>query len=377
MGFDFFDAPFVSLFIAAIFSFVVVMITIPVIIRVALEKHLMEEPNGRSSHIQKTPSLGGVAIFASVVITFLLATPEAATSQAVNIHLIIPSLVILFFIGLKDDILVIDPYKKLLAQILAASLAIYFTDIRIGNLFGILGMNEISYVPSFAITLFVIVVIVNAYNLIDGIDGLAAGIGIVAALVFGVYFYLTGIHWATVLSVVLIGSLLAFIRFNFSKTNKIFMGDSGSLVVGFILSLLAVKFIQHNEVFNNFYIPNAPTITILILAVPLFDTLRVFTHRIASGIGPFVADRNHIHHFIIDNGFSHLHATLLLSLSSIALVSISCYFFAKSSVSYSFTALIVTFILYSLIIRRDVIVKKPYINEELLRKKRRSAVGQS
>lgn len=376
MVFDFLDTPLVSLSLAAIFSFVVVTITIPVIIRVALEKHLMDEPNGRSSHIQKTPSLGGIAIFASMVITFLLATPESDTST-VNIHLIIPSLVILFFIGLKDDILVIDPYKKLLAQVLAATLVIYFTDIRISNLFGILGMYEISYAPSFVITLFVIIVITNAYNLIDGIDGLAAGIGIVAALAFGVYFYLVDIHWATVLAIVAVGSLLAFIRFNFSKASKIFMGDSGSLVVGFTLSLLAVKFIQHNQVLNNFYIPNAPTIAILILAVPLFDTLRVFTHRIASGIGPFVADRNHIHHFIIDNGFSHLRATLLLSFSSIILASSSWYFFANVSVSSSFATLIITFILYSMIIRRDVVVKKPYINEELLRKKRRSAVGQS
>ncbi|MDF9801117.1 UDP-GlcNAc:undecaprenyl-phosphate GlcNAc-1-phosphate transferase [Catalinimonas alkaloidigena] len=373
---DFLNTPLVSLSVASIFAFIIVSVTIPVIVRVAMEKHLMEEPNGRSSHAQKTPNFGGIAIFASVVMTFLLATPETASS-ALNIHLIIPSLVILFFIGLKDDILVIDPYKKLLAQILAAALLIYFTDIRISNLFGILGTYEISYIPSFVITLFVIVVIINAYNLIDGIDGLAAGIGIVAALTFGIYFYLAGIYWAAVLAAVLIGSLLAFIRFNFSEENKIFMGDSGSLIVGFILSLFAVKFIQHNEVLNNVYIPNAPTIAILILAVPLFDTLRVFTHRIAGGIGPFVADRNHIHHFIIDNGFSHLSATLLLSLCSIAVVSISCYFFSQSSVSYSFTGLIVTFILYSLIIRRDVIVKKPYINEELLRKKRRSTVGQS
>lgn len=370
---DFLDTPLVSLSVAFVCAFVIVSITIPVIIRVAMEKHLMEEPNGRSSHVQKTPNFGGIAIFASVVMTFLLATPESTTS-ALNIHLIVPSLVILFFIGLKDDILVIDPYKKLLAQILAAALLIYFTDIRISNLFGILGTYEISYVPSFVITLFVIVVIVNAYNLIDGIDGLAAGIGIVAALTFGIYFYLAEVYWAAVLATVLIGSLLAFIRFNFSETNKIFMGDSGSLIVGFILALFAIKFIQHNEVLNNVYIPNAPTIAILILAVPLFDTLRVFTHRIASGIGPFVADRNHIHHFIIDNGFSHLRATILLSLCSIAVVSISCYFFAQSSVSYSFTGLIVTFILYSLIFRRDVVVKKPYINEELLRKKRRSTV---
>ncbi|WKN33504.1 MraY family glycosyltransferase [Porifericola rhodea] len=370
------ETPIVSLLIAAFFSYVIVRITIPAIIRVASEKHLMEEPNGRSSHLQKTPSLGGIAIFAAIVITFLLATPESITRE-VNIHLVIPSLVILFFIGLKDDILVIDPYKKLLAQLLAAALAIFFTDIRISNLYGILGLYEISYLSSFVITLFVMIVVINAYNLIDGIDGLAAGLGIVASLTFGVYFFVAEVYWAAALSSVLVSALLAFVRFNFSKKNKIFMGDSGSLVVGFILSLLAIKFIQFNQIFNEHYVPNAPTIAILILAIPLFDTLRVFTHRIASGSGPFVADRNHIHHFVIDNGLSHLSATVLLSFLSITVVSIGGYFFTESSVSYSFTGLIVTFILYSLIVRRDVLVKKPFVDEKLLGKKSRSAVGQS
>lgn len=367
----FFDTAEVFFVPLLVISFLIVYTIIPAIIRVSREKHLFDEPDGRSSHVQKTPSLGGVAIFASIVITYLLAIPKVSFLS--NIHALIPSLVILFFIGLKDDILVIDPYKKLLAQVIASGLFIYFADIRIGNLFGLFTAYEIPYGPSFVITLFVMIVIINAYNLIDGIDGLAAGLGIIIALSFGVYFYLVKLYWASELSLVLIGSLLAFMRFNFSRRKKIFMGDNGSLVVGFILAVLAIKFIQFNEFSHALHVPNAPTITVLILAVPLFDTLRVFTQRIASGSSPFTPDRNHIHHFIIDNGFSHFKATCLLSFSTLLLVIIGSYFFYDASVSYSFVGLIVIFSLYTLVFRRQVLVKQPYLRQRMLRKKARNA----
>lgn len=350
-----------------VISFLIAYIIIPAIIRVSHEKHLFDEPNDRSSHVQKTPSLGGVAIFAAILITYLLVIPKVSFLS--NIHALVPSLVILFFVGLKDDILMIDPYKKLLAQIIASGLFIYFTDIRIGNLFGLFTAYEIPYAPSFVITLFVMIVIINAYNLIDGIDGLAAGIGIIVALSFGMYFYLVKLHWAYTLSLVLTGSLLAFMRFNFSRRQKIFMGDNGSLVVGFILAVLAIKFVQFNEVRHALHVPNAPTIAILILAVPLFDTLRVFTQRIASGSSPFTPDRNHIHHFIIDNGFSHFKATCLLSLSTLLLGAMSFYFFYNASVSYSFVGLIIIFTAYSLVFRREVLVRQPYLKQRMLRKK--------
>ncbi len=351
-------------------SFFIAYMVIPAIIRVSHEKHLFDEPNDRSSHVQKTPSLGGVALFASIVITYLVAIQNIGVQA--NVHTIIPSLVILFFIGLKDDILVIDPYKKLLAQIIASGLFIYMTDIRISNLYGLFTAYEIPYMPSFAITLFVMIVIVNAYNLIDGIDGLAAGIGIIVALSFGTYFYLAEVYWAYSLALILTGALLAFLRFNFSRKKKIFMGDSGSLVVGFILALLAIKFIQFNELANILHVPNAPTIAILVLAVPLFDTLRVFTQRIASGMSPFSADRNHIHHFIIDNGVSHMKATFFLSLSTLAVVGFSFYFFRSASVSYSFAVLILLFFAYSIVIRRSVVVRKPYMKESVLQSQGKS-----
>lgn len=238
----FLSESFLYLLLAAILAFFTTHGTIPAVIRVAREKHLLEEPNGRSSHVQKTPCLGGIAIFASLAIVFLLVA-HLYPANTGSSHLILPSLIILFFVGLKDDILIIDPYKKLVAQLIAAGLLIACTDIRIGSLFGLLGVFELPYVVSFVLTAFIFVVVINSYNLIDGIDGLAASLGIVAALAFGIYFHTIGVAWAAVLCATLIGSLLSFLSFNFSARNKVFMGDSGSLIVGFVLAILAITFI--------------------------------------------------------------------------------------------------------------------------------------
>ena len=343
---------------AVVLAFLTTYATIPAVIRVAREKHLLDEPNSRSSHLQKTPSLGGIAIFASLAIVFLLVAhlyPAAAGKS----HLILPPLIILFFIGLKDDILVIDPYKKLAAQLIAASIIIACADIRIGSLFGLFGIYELPYLVSFLLTMFIFVVVINAYNLIDGIDGLAGSLGVVTAFTFGIYFYLVEIGWAVVLCATLIGSLTSFLRFNHSKKSKVFMGDSGSLIVGFVLAVLAITFIQVNETSNAYSIPNAPTVAIVMLAIPLFDALRVFSQRILAGHGPFRADRNHIHHFMVDNGFSHLRASMLLAGLSLMMSITSFLFLTQASVAQSFAELMGAFLVYSVVLRRSVVVRSP------------------
>ncbi len=340
------------LLLALALAFIITHVTIPAVIRVAREKHLLDEPNNRSSHAQKTPSLGGIAIFASLTIVFLLVA-HLYPSNSDTFYLILPPLVILFFIGLKDDILVIDPHKKIAAQLIAAGLVITCADIRIGSLFGLFGLYELPYIISLAISLFIFVVVVNAYNLIDGIDGLAASLGIVAALAFGTYFYWVDAGWAVVLSATLIGSLISFLFFNFSKENKIFMGDSGSLIVGFVIAVLTVAFIQSNEVAHAHHVPNAPTVAILVLAIPLFDALRVFSQRILSGYAPFRADRNHIHHFMIDGGFTHGRTSLLLTGLSLAIAVGGFLLLTQASVGESFAELMVIFLLYSFLLRRN------------------------
>jgi UDP-N-acetylmuramyl pentapeptide phosphotransferase/UDP-N-acetylglucosamine-1-phosphate transferase len=204
----------------------------------------------------------------------------------------------------------------------------------------------------------VLVVVTNSYNLIDGIDGLAGGLGIVAAALFGVYFFYTGFYQESVLCAALIGALAGFLRFNFSRINKIFMGDSGSLVMGFTLGVMGLQFLQLNETMtSSLRISNAPTLAILVFAIPLFDTLRVFVQRILNGNGPFHADRTHIHHFLIDSGFTHAKATLTLTLISLGLSLTGYFLWAKVPVQVSFSFLFFAFAIYAITFRKEVLVK--------------------
>lgn len=353
----FLSESFLYLLLATILAFFTTHSTIPAVIRVAREKHLLEEPNSRSSHVQKTPCLGGIAIFASLAIVFLLVA-HLYPATAGKSHLILPSLIILFFIGLKDDILVIDPYKKLIAQLIAAGLLIACANVRIGSLFGLFGVYELPYLVSFALTIFIFVVVINSYNLIDGIDGLAGSLGVISALAFGIYFYTIGVAWATVLCATLIGSLLSFLSFNFSARNKVFMGDSGSLIVGFVLAILAITFIQVNETSNLYPVSNAPTVAVILLAIPLFDALRVFSQRLIAGRAPFQADRNHVHHFLVDSGLSHGRATLALSGLSVLLIVAGFMLAKEISVGVSFAGLTGAFLIYSFALRRNTTIRR-------------------
>ncbi len=284
---------------------------IPVIIKISRLKNLMAEPGERSSHIRRTPTLGGVAIFASILISyFLWENPD----EGHFVHLSISAIVILFFLGVKDDILILSPKKKMIIQIVASALVIIMGDLRLENLFGIFGIDHIPYIISVPLTIFVFIALINAINLIDGIDGLAGGIGMIAGGTFGVWFYLNGHYALASLASSMAGALLGFLRFNYSKTSKIFMGDTGSLLVGFLLTMFAIKFVQLNIVYR--FDPNAifsaPILAIVVLIVPIFDTVRVFMVRLMEKKSPFVGDRNHLHHILIDSGLTHFQASAIL-----------------------------------------------------------------
>ncbi|MFN8356530.1 MAG: MraY family glycosyltransferase [Spirosomataceae bacterium] len=301
----------VQIVISGLVAFLMAVESIPVIINISRLKNLMDEPGERSSHSNKTPTLGGVAIFASILIGyFLWENPDGG----ILLNLTMVGLVILFFLGVKDDILVLSPTKKMVFQIVSTALLVIGADLRLDNFFGIFGIYEIPYIPSFGLTIFVFIALINAINLIDGIDGLAGGIGMFASGVFGMWFYLNNQYALACLASSLAGALLGFLRFNFSRTSKIFMGDTGSLIVGFMLTVFAVKFIHLNVTTR--FDPNAyfsaPILAIVILIVPIFDTLRVFSIRLMNRKSPFVGDRNHMHHILIDSGLSHFQSSFVL-----------------------------------------------------------------
>jgi UDP-GlcNAc:undecaprenyl-phosphate GlcNAc-1-phosphate transferase len=292
-------------------AFGITWVIIPSIVGITRLKNITVSPNGRTSHSNITPTLGGIAIF----IGFLLsAITVSGTHYLAEMRYIIAGLIIVFFVGVKDDILIIDPYKKLAGQILAALLIAVFADIRITNLYGLFDIMQLPYIISILLTVFVFIVITNSFNLIDGIDGLASGVGIVATSTFGSWFWINGNIPCSILSFSLVGSLIAFFRFNvFSKKNKIFMGDTGSLVTGFVVSVLVCRFLQLELLTHGVTkIPSAPSVVCGILIIPLFDSFRVFILRIVQGKSPFKADRQHIHHRILRLGCTHLQTTLIL-----------------------------------------------------------------
>jgi UDP-N-acetylmuramyl pentapeptide phosphotransferase/UDP-N-acetylglucosamine-1-phosphate transferase len=229
-------------------------------------------------------------------------------------------LLIIMTIGFIDDVLVLTPAAKLVGETLAGIALIGFADIRITHLHGLLGITEIGIIPSYLISLFILIAIINAVNLIDGIDGLASGLGILYCLFFAVYFGLAGETSWSISAICMIGSLAVFFTFNvFGHREKIFMGDSGSLLLGYLLTTFVFRFCEINayhEVPEFLHMDAAPAVAICVLTVPIFDTIRVSLTRIKQHRSPFQPDKNHIHHLLLRTGLNHLQTTgVLLSVS--------------------------------------------------------------
>lgn len=305
-------------------AFIVTYLSIPSILEVAKLKNLYDVPNGRTSHEKTTPTLGGMAIFSGFIISAMifLDIPHIPYFQFV-----IAGAVIVFFLGLKDDIAEMSAVKKLVGEIVAAAIIIDEGNIRIMSLHGFMGIYTLEPAFSAFLSLFVIVAIINAFNLIDGIDGLASGVGILASLAFGLWFYLVGHIELAAMTFILTGALLAFFRFNFfSGTKKIFMGDIGSLLVGYLLAIFAIKFNNINASLpagNSYLINAAPSVSIGVLIIPLFDTVRVMLVRMMKGISPFKADKRHIHHYLLEVMGSHHKATCILLGTNILFIILS------------------------------------------------------
>ncbi|MGN6618798.1 MAG: glycosyltransferase family 4 protein [Ilyomonas sp.] len=303
-------------------SFIVTLISIPVILTIAKEKKLVDLPNNRKVHITPIPSLGGVGIFGGFALGCLICTSFSHTPE---FQFFLAAVLVVFFFGLKDDILIISPVKKLFGQLMAAFLVVYKGSLRFSDFYGVFDLNISNPVYGFILTFFTVIVIMNAFNLIDGIDGLAASLGLMVSVFLGLYFLKTGFISYAVLSFSLTGSLAAFLIFNFHPA-KIFMGDVGSQLIGLVSSILVVKFIIVAPANPVWPVSISPALGISILIIPLLDTLRVFTIRIWNKKSPFVADRIHIHHILLDKGLSHRNITfslLAFNMLIVALVYIS------------------------------------------------------
>lgn len=306
-------------------AFSITYLSIPVIIFVANSKKLYDVPDARKIHDTPIPSLGGLGIFAGFVMASLTVISFA---QATDFQYFFAAFFVIFFLGLKDDILDISPIKKFIGQVLAAFLIIYKGNIQIQSMHGFLGIYQLPPMVSILFTYLTVIVIINSFNLIDGVDGLAASLALMAVILFGTYFYLVDMQAYAILAFATAGSLVAFLIFNFQPA-KIFMGDTGSLLLGLVNAILVIKFINVANMPNvKVPIAAAPAVGFAILMIPLLDTLRVFGIRIGHRRSPFSPDRNHIHHILLDRSLSH--STITITLVAINLMFILAVYMLRA-----------------------------------------------
>jgi UDP-GlcNAc:undecaprenyl-phosphate GlcNAc-1-phosphate transferase len=310
-----------TILLSGILAFGITFLAIPIIIQVSREKKLFDEPDERKVHKMVIPTLGGLGIFGGFILSFLVGAPIGSG----ELQYIVAAAIVIFFLGIKDDILVLSAAKKFIGQLVAAGIIIKFGGVQITNMHGFLGITAIPPVVSIIFTLFTVVVIINSFNLIDGVDGLAGSLGLLTSLVFGSYYAYIGLTMYAVMAFSLSGSLVGFLMYNFSPA-KIFMGDTGSLLIGLINSILVVKFINiAGSTEMKFPLTAAPALGMAILIIPLLDTLRVFALRIIGRRSPFTPDRTHVHHFLLDLGFSHRKVTLLCVGTNISFILLAFF----------------------------------------------------
>ena len=306
-------------------SFVITLLALPAIINVAKEKQLFDIPDARKIHTRPIASLGGVGIFIGFFLATLL---SISNKENPEFQFFFASAIVIFFLGIKDDILILSATKKFLGQLAATAILVHLGNVRIESMHGIFGIERLPEAFSLALTYMTIIVIINAFNLIDGVDGLAGCLGILSTSVFGIYFLMADMPAYSMLAFSMAGSLAAFLIFNYHPA-KIFMGDSGSLLLGLINAILVIKFIAvADSAAVKVPLASAAAIGFSILIVPLLDTLRVFSMRIAKGKSPFSPDRNHIHHLLLDRGLNHSYVTLCCVALNAAFISMA--FFGRS-----------------------------------------------
>jgi UDP-GlcNAc:undecaprenyl-phosphate GlcNAc-1-phosphate transferase len=300
---------------------------IPSLITVAYRKRLFDNPDeSRKIHKRFVPNFGGVAIFTGVLFSCSLFVPGDLINE---VHVLLAAGLILFMAGLKDDLVGLTPLSKLIAQLAAAVITCVVADLRVTNLNGLFGFYELSYAVSLALTILFIVGIVNAFNLIDGIDGLAGSLGVIFSLFYAFVFYRDGDLGSAYISLSVTGALTGFLFFNITPA-KIFMGDSGSLLLGFIAALLSLKFLKMTQTSTTlvgpFSITSGLALVLGVLIIPTFDTLRVFVLRILKNTSPFTADSNHLHHRLLFLGMSHVQASLVLSVINVLFIVLALSF---------------------------------------------------
>ncbi|MFA8450675.1 MAG: glycosyltransferase family 4 protein [Bacteroidales bacterium] len=314
------NAPIFEIIAAFILAFIFSLMFIPPVVIISRFKRLLDIPSGRHVHARAIPRLGGIAIALSIIFSLIIFCGEY---QYHLCRYYLLAFIILALLGVRDDLLSIRPYQKVLGILLSTVILFFLADMQFHHMAGFLGLDSLNIYVSFLFTVFLVLLITNSLNLMDGIDGLASGLGMLMAVFFGIYFFIIGELYDALFSAVLLGALTAFFYFNvFAHRYKIFMGDTGSLILGFSISILLVHFNELSAVSTSPYaVASAPAVAFAIVLVPLMDCLKVVIIRVYNHRSISCAGREHLHHYLLALNLRHRQATtIILGLNAIPII---------------------------------------------------------
>ena len=337
-------------------SFIIAFLIIPVIIKFTKKrKKYLDKPGRRKIHKEFTPSMGGVALFFGFIISFFIWSPF----EGIITHIYtIAALIIIFILGLRDDIITLKPINKLIGQLIAASIIIALTGTKLIGLYGLFGVYAFPEWLSYILTAFTIVVITNSFNLIDGLDGLAGTIAAIALSFFGIWFLLIDQTALAILNFSMLGAVIAFLTYNW-EPSKIFMGDTGALFLGFFFSVMVIYFINYNYALPDssaFKFDASIATAVSVVIIPLFDTLRIFILRASKKKSPFAPDKSHLHHALMRMGMRHSDTALILGAINVVFILLAV-FLSELQDTWLLPIVIVVAVIISIIIDNMILRK--------------------
>ena len=288
----------------------------PKILKIAILKNLVDNPDARKLQRNPVPVMGGIAVFFGIAIG--LCSSPAMFSSA-NTFMLISAMLIMLYVGTIDDIINLSPTIRFAIEIIVIAWLMYASDSSINCFWGLWGVTTIPQWAAYALTIFASVGIINAINLIDGVNGLSSGFCFMSSVLFAIFFHITGNQVMTTLALSAAGAIIPFFLHNvFGHSTKMFIGDGGTLVIGTMMAMFVMNILGTNSGCSILAAKGVGLIpfTLAVLSIPVFDTLRVMSTRILNKKSPFHPDKTHLHHMFIDLGFSHIGTTIsILSLN--------------------------------------------------------------
>lgn len=322
---------YLQLILTFAFASFISMRLIPLIIKLSAQLGLTDKPNERKVHVNPIPNLGGIAIFIGFIISTLGWMIAYGATDGVNVSVItvIYGLIILFVMGIIDDQTEMKASHKFLIQI-AVALGIAASGVRIDSFNGIFFIWDLPLFVQYLFTILLVVGLTNAFNLIDGIDGLAGGLSLINTLVIGIGLYNPNEFLSSLIAFGLAGALFGFLWYNFNPA-KIFMGDTGSLVIGYLMAVLGIFLLNRDKVIigspENLHTAQTTILVVGIFILPVYDTIRVFARRLAKGHSPFKPDKTHAHHLLISVGFNHKKSAIILYVANLLIIGVAFFYF--------------------------------------------------